>query len=61
MNIITILLVLAAVGFVVWLISKFLPQNPKMALLFQVVAVALMLLWVLQQFHLAMNLPHVHF
>lgn len=61
MNILTILIVVALVGFFVWLVSSFLPQDSKLALLFKVVAVVLTLLWILQQFHLATDLPRVHF
>lgn len=48
MSLVTLIVVLVIVGFVLWAIQTFIPMDPKVKLLLQVVVVIILLLWVLQ-------------
>lgn len=50
MDIIMILLVIVAVGLVVYLVNKFLPLDPTIKLIFYVVAVGGLIWWLLDKF-----------
>lgn len=48
MSLVTLILVLALVGFLVWLIQTFIPMDARIKNLLSVVVVVVLLLWVLQ-------------
>lgn len=48
MSLITLIVVLVIFGFILWAISTFIPMDPKVKLLMQVVVVIVLLLWVLR-------------
>lgn len=48
MSLITLIIVLVVVGFLLWAITTFVPMDPKVKLLLQVVVVIVLLLWVLR-------------
>jgi len=48
MSLVTLIIVLVVVGFLLWAIETFIPMNPKVKLLMQVVVVIVLLLWVLE-------------
>lgn len=50
MSLISLILVIALVGLVLWLITSFVPMDPKVKLLLQVVVVIALLLWILRAF-----------
>ena len=50
MNILIILLVIVAVGLVVYLVNKFLPLDPTIKLIFYIVAVGGLIWWLLDKF-----------
>jgi len=48
MSLVTLILVLALVGFLVWAIQTFIPMDARIKTLLSVVVVVCLLLWVLQ-------------
>src|ERR1035437_8453451 len=50
MNLLVILLVIVAVGLVVYLVNKFLPLDPTIKLIFYIVAVGGLIWWLLDKF-----------
>jgi len=57
MSLITLIVVLVVVGFLLWAIQTFIPMDPKIKMLLQVVVVIIMLLWVLQALGLFVGGP----
>jgi len=52
MSLIYVILVLAAVGFILWAINKFLPMEQGVKTLLNVVVIIVLLLWLLKVFGL---------
>ncbi len=59
MSLVTLILVLALVGFLVWAIQTFIPMDPKIKTLLSVVVVIVLLLWVLQSIGLLTGGPTI--
>ncbi|HEY6722949.1 MAG TPA: Thivi_2564 family membrane protein [Polyangiaceae bacterium] len=52
MSILTILLVIIVVGVLLWAVNSFLPMDPKVKSILNIVVVILLVLWLLQAFGL---------
>lgn len=50
MPLITVIIILAAVGLIVWLVTTYLPMSPPVKKMIVVVAVIVLILWLLQLF-----------
>jgi len=50
MDLIVLVLVLALVGFLVWVITTKIPMDPMVRLVIQIVVVVAMILWLLRRF-----------
>lgn len=46
----TLLITIALIGLLVWVVTNFIPMEPRFKQLFVVVAIVLTLLWILQGF-----------
>lgn len=57
MDLILLVLVLAVVGFVLWLITTKIPMDPIVKLVIQIVVVVVMVIWLLR--HLGIVIPNV--
>jgi hypothetical protein len=52
MSILTILIVIVVVGVLLWAINSFLPMDPKIKCILNIVVVVLLIIWLLQAFGL---------
>jgi len=52
MSIITIILVIALVGFILWLIERYLPMDVTVKRILEGVVILCMIIWILQSFGL---------
>jgi len=52
MSVLTILLVIIVVGVLLWAVNSFLPMDPKVKSILNIVVVILLVLWLLQAFGL---------
>jgi len=52
MSILTILLVIIVVGILLWAVNSFLPMDPKVKSILNIVVVILLVIWLLQAFGL---------
>lgn len=52
MNIIAVLLVLAAIGFILWLVNQYIPMQPPFKIVMNVIVVIILILWLLKVFGL---------
>ena len=52
MSILTILLVIIVVGVLLWAVNSFLPMDPKVKSILNIVVIILLVLWLLQAFGL---------
>jgi len=59
MPLITLIIIIVIVGFLLWAIQTFIPMDPKVKLLLQVVVVIVLLLWVLQAMGLFVGGPTI--
>jgi preprotein translocase subunit SecE len=50
MSIIMVLIIIAAVGFICWLVETYIPMNPTIKRIFMFVAIFALFLWILQVF-----------
>ncbi len=48
MSLVSLILVLALAGFLLWAIQTFIPMDPRIKTLMSVVVIVILLLWVLQ-------------
>ena len=55
MDLIMLVLVLAVIGFIVWLITSRIPMDPTLRMAIQVLALIVMLLYVLRRFAVLPN------
>lgn len=60
MSLIGLIVVLAIVGVILWLINTYLPMDPKIRMIMNVVIVIAVLLWLLSAFGLLSGLDNVH-
>ena len=60
MPILTILLVLVAIGFIMWLVNNYIPMDVKIKNIFNIVAIIVTILWLLKVFGVFAYLGTVH-
>lgn len=60
MSLITIFLVLIAVGVILWLVNTYIPMDKKIKTVLNVVAIIVIIIWLLQVFGLLETLKSVH-
>ena len=59
MSLISLLVVLIAVGVILWLINTYIPMDAKIKKILNVVVVIVVILWLLQAFGILGNLSNV--
>lgn len=64
MSIISLLIVLIVIGVLLWLCNSFIPMDPKIKMIINVVVVVIVVLWLLQVFGILgaanMQVPRLH-
>ena len=60
MPILTILAVLVAIGFIIWLVNNYIPMDGKIKNIFNIVAIVLTIFWLLKVFGVFAYLRGVH-
>ncbi|WP_348822350.1 Thivi_2564 family membrane protein [Flavobacterium aestuarii] len=60
MPLVTVLLVLIVVGVLLWLINTYIPMDPKIKNIFNIVVVILVVVWLLKVFGLFNEIMGVH-
>jgi hypothetical protein len=59
MSLVSLILVLALAGFLLWAIQTFIPMDPRIKTLMSVVVIVILLLWVLQGLGLLTGGPSI--
>ncbi|HEU4582988.1 MAG TPA: Thivi_2564 family membrane protein [Polyangiaceae bacterium] len=59
MSILTILLVIVVVGVLLWAVNSFVPMDPKIRSILNIVVVLLLIIWLLQAFGLLHGLANI--
>jgi 1-acyl-sn-glycerol-3-phosphate acyltransferase len=60
MNLLTILIVIVIVGVVLWLINNYVPMQPSIKKILNIVAVIILIIWLLSAFGVWHYLGNVH-
>ena len=61
MSLLTVLLVLIAVGIILWLVNTYIPMDGKIKKILNVVVVIVVIVWLLKEFGLFNQLKDIHF